>query len=100
MVFRNEIGHALLQCYRVFKKRSRLSSSRQSTPESRIVKTQKGVNCGLVDDVILNNKHHWLVHITAKMRCRIGQVYSLVACEKCNVALCLNMNRNYFKLLN
>lgn len=98
VVFRSEIGHALLQCHTTQKKRGRPSSSREGTPEARVVK--RAVVRRPIDDIRCDQKEHYPIHMEPKMRCRFCQAYSRVGCEKCKVALCLNKDRNCFKLFH
>lgn len=100
IVFRSEIGHALLHCNSLpQRKKGRPSSSRENTPENRAT-VKRPVVPRPIDDIILDKKDHWPIHIEPKMRCRFCQAYSRVSCEKCKVALCLTKDRNCFKLFH
>lgn len=101
IVFRSEIGHSLLKCYSIIRKRGRPSSSREPTPtisrENTPTPTRKRpVVARPIYDVRYDENGHWPVHIEPKQRCRQCSAYTRMACDKCKMPLCITKDRNCF----
>lgn len=95
--FKLNVAHGLLfSGDTVTKKRGRPPSSSTnttSTPPPKRIFTPRPV-----DDVRFDGIGHWPEHLENKQRCKhCIHSYSRVQCEKCNMPLCFNKEKNCFK---
>jgi len=76
------------------RKRGRPSESPKPGPsKKRVEKAPRPVA-----DVCYDGVGHWPEHLADKSRCKLCiKSYSRTKCGKCNVSLCLNKEKNFFK---
>lgn len=50
-------------------------------------------------DIRLDETSHWATYMTSRLRCKLPNCdgFTFIKCEKCDVSLCLNKNKNCFK---
>lgn len=96
LIFSQEIAEALIMANKVPTSSNRGRPSKRKSVEKRPGGKKPAVPLPC-HDVRYDCLGHWPIPVSDKKRCRLCHEYSRINCEKCNIYLCLNQNRNCFR---